>query len=547
MAMRASLEILGHSLHHSEAGGWQPYGRLDNTSFSAGSISPLYRRVHAWISSPSGPYGRGRVFTGWAIVRVCFRVFRETTKKTPLDTRIALAPGGGGFDDPRAPPEPRRPTVPDHAAVEALPRFARDIAVLAGDGPSTHGPVVPAEPCVLAPFSGVLDVRLDRGRVPTLDLSYLTLASLVTRARAGTAARERGPRSPGTTLAETPAGPATRDVETGGDEGDGPKVRDVIHDQRPTDREGTREGAPPHADASIRTHLDLDAGHPGDRLRPGDAKSSPAEVSRERDASTTVDRSRRSEPSSRQEPIPRPEPTRTTLDRGPGEPASPPDVGETGRSDGPSSEPTDRPRDRTAPRPSGTTLDPTDAPAGRTDPSVPDRTVVNRSGPGVVSSDRSAGRAPPPDDGGPSVATTDVEPPRMVATREASQPEPRDAREVGRRPTGSAAEATTAGTSPADAGTAGPEAGPSSPRMVVDRGDSTATPSDDGTDRGEVSPGDGRAEPPGRDLNDRMVDVDERLATVVEASRDPESRLVDRLYRALEERRAIEQRRRGER
>ena len=86
--------------------------------------------------------------------------------------------------------------------------------------------------------------------------------------------------------------------------------------------------------------------------------------------------------------------------------------------------------------------------------------------------------------------------------------------------------------------------------MVVDHGSAAESQAGDrggdaaATSDGNVpsvdGPDDGRRESSGR-----ADSSEERIAAVVEASTDPESRLVDRLYRSLREREAIERRRRG--
>jgi hypothetical protein len=89
--------------------------------------------------------------------------------------------------------------------------------------------------------------------------------------------------------------------------------------------------------------------------------------------------------------------------------------------------------------------------------------------------------------------------------------------------------------------------------MVVDRGGGGSD--DDGGDAAgdeRVSPGQagGGASRRGSPGGDRAsaadaVGADDSLASVVDASTDPESRLIDRLYRTLQERHDIEKRRRG--
>lgn len=298
---------------------------------------------------------------------------------------------------------------------------------------------------MLPPFSGLLDVRFERGRVPRIDLSYLSLESIV----APGLNRRRRRR----TARSTPETAVHSRAESAGGSADGPEltVRELLVAER---RERSEKARDEGADGR-------GTGPPAEGSRTGAATGDPP-AGRYRLAPpsfTTVDRS---------EP-PRPAEVPATTPDGrddAGEPGAGDDAGvATGSAGGPAF--------------------------------APKRTVIDRSAASGGSGDR-AGGVPPttaaeasvgPDAGG-------ISPPRMVPDRRAENPtsgSTRAARAVPEPPTGS-------------------------PAGV----------------RQQSAP-------------DQQVDAGDPLSAVVDASTDPESRLVDRLYRTLRERDAIERRRRGER
>lgn len=445
----------------------------------------------------------------------------------------------------------------DDAALGMLPRFVGPITILSRGIEVTSGGLVRADHCVLRPFSGVLDVSLGPGRVPTLDLSYLTLEPLVARAMARSAgsgyrSRTDSADTPSRQLTETDAAP-DRSGEVSDELRPEPRVRDVVHDQRPAHREEAGQPGTPDADGSTRTHLDLYAGRqpPPERFT-----DTPGEPDQDREASGVDDRRTEFRPATGSEP------TRTTLDHGPGEPppttAPGESVGLGGRDTTPASQPSDR---RESNLPESRHENP-QTPDRVTDPPTPDRTVIDRSWPTPEAADVAGGQLTPPDGEGSPSPPSGVEPPRMVARRQPAEPGRDDARTVDRERRGSAAESVDAVTAPdrtavaGDAGSieasasgaTGPSAGPSSPRMVVDRGEASA---DDGrsaaVSEDAGSTGDDGDADAAHGPRSRRVDSDGELDVVKGASTDPESRLVDRLYRALQEREAIERRRRGDR
>ncbi|WP_380677719.1 hypothetical protein [Salinigranum sp. GCM10025319] len=388
----------------------------------------------------------------------------------------------------------------DDSEVGRLPQFARDIAVLAR-GPSP-GRTAGSDHGVLPPFSGVLDVHADRGRVPTLDLSYLTLGPLVVPG----VARPRGETRGSSTTDSDPDGRSSARRDTTNAEGREPTVREVISGQG-----AAGEGVAPDRSSAVlddtpRTHLD-----------PGTGRAD-----RRSDALDTTGRERPDTDA------PFDAPARTTVDRSGANDSS----AGTG-----SSTPARTQAVRTENGPEAT---PT--PSGRRSTGVDDRTLPIPPLDGVAPP-RMLARRTEPTEGGRRASGTDAEgiaPPRLIPERPAaatdtgpssSGPSDRDGRSGPRRST------------PGDATGA-------RPRMIVDRGlreervgdrvdDSAATNDRNG------SSGDGLDTGRHESSGHASDDSDERLAAVVEASTDPESRLVDRLYRALRERQAIERRRRG--
>lgn len=114
--------------------------------------------------------------------------------------------------------------------IPELPRFSRDVAVLSEKLQDDERDTTVGDLGVLSPFSGILDVTLDRGQVPMLDLSYLALEPLVvsdlTRSASGRSDQ----------LSTSP--PADDEIAEPTDADDGePTVREVLHG----DREGQLE------------------------------------------------------------------------------------------------------------------------------------------------------------------------------------------------------------------------------------------------------------------------------------------------------------------
>jgi len=389
--------------------------------------------------------------------------------------------------------------VRDDSRFGTLPRFSRDVSVLSGRTRSREDADGHASRGVLTPFTGTLDVRVQRGRVPLLDLSYLSLESVI----APRLARAAGdPDASVPSDAPSVEDRSDRPVDAAGtgreDDGPEPTVREVIFG----DRTGADRGGGDRSDASEDRRpgsgLDLDAGRAGDR---GDAE--------------------------RAEPSPG-APPRTTLDRSgaSGRPASTGSGGATERrgSEGASS-PGAGGADRTARGRPGA--------AGRTT----DRPGDERSEPSFDADDRTAtaSSASPPRSDAPATGTGDRAAPRMVLERAPGESATRRSGRAGRLASERVGEGAPAR----------PESAGDRPRMVVDRGEG-------GDERSAAAEretsGAGRADGPGRrDAGDPAVGDDDRLAAVVDASADPESRLVDRLYRTLRERHDIEQRRRGSR
>ena len=402
----------------------------------------------------------------------------------------------------------------DDSEVGRLPQFARDVAVLARGPPPGRG-AERGDHGVLPPFSGVLDVHVVSGQVPTLDLSYLTLGLLVVPG----VAHSRGRTRDSSATDSDPDGRSGGRRDATSDEGRELTVREVISARGDADR--VRD-APDRSSAVLddtpRTHLDPGTGRADRR---GDAPDAP---SRERPGSDA----------------PFDAPVRTTVDRS----------GADGSPDDPAGDASGPPPTRT---PSAQTEDdPGSTPGanGRRSTGADDRTPATPAGPPIPSL---GGVAPPrmltrwtePTEGGRRASgpdTTGVAPPRMISERPAASTDadrsPSDAPDRDGR-------SGPRGNAPGDAGATGRR-----PRMVVDhgsaaerragdRGGDSAAPND-GSDSSTDGTDDGRRESSGRADNS-----EERLAAVVEASTDPESRLVDSLYRALREREAIERRRRG--
>lgn len=336
-----------------------------------------------------------------------------------------------------------------------LPRFSRDITILSGrlwnrertTGFGSHG--------VLPPFSGVLDVRFERGRVPMLDLSYLSLESIVAQGLARPD-RDRVDHTTGESREVHHHTGSTESSDPGGGLDDRPEltVRELLAARREP-HDGDAEGE------SLGDRLDT--GQSLDRTpteRPDTERQTGADLL-DGPSFTTVDHSRPTRPTDG------PEPSEPRARRGQTESPS----GVHGR---------------------------VDTGHGMSSDFALEQTVVDRS-PTSVEGGEQPGEVParPPSEGAVRTGSGPIAPPRMVPDR----------REAGR---------TSGPTREASVGPGSP------PRESHDgqRGESTSAQS---------------------------LDTDEQLSAVVDASTDPESTLVDRLYRTLQEREAIERRRRGER
>lgn len=370
----------------------------------------------------------------------------------------------------------------DDTEFGTLPRFSRDIAVLSGwvsnreTGVRDHG--------VLAPFPGVLDTRIERGRVPMLDLSYLTLEPLVASGLSRSASR----RAETITPSDVDREPTNTGADA--DEEREPTVREVIYGD---------------SGEQIDEHT-LDTG----RL------SSDVEG-----------------------------PSLTRLSTGSERPDDRSDT-PRGQTRGQSGEPTESARNTRWNVPSDQSPD---VPDGRRDMSP--RTTVDRSGTSFEPGNRRAETGPP--SAGDAAARPGVPPPRMVtegATGDTAQRSPgRSVPGESAPPVPGESQTERAGSRPGEAARASStppteQDTTDGPRMTVDRSDTTGSDVDSaltaGVDDRSASPAD-----EGIDLSDRTVDSEDTLATIREASRDPESQLIDRLYRTLRERADIERRRRG--
>jgi hypothetical protein len=426
--------------------------------------------------------------------------------------------------------------VTDDTEFGTLPRFSRDIAVLSTRTSTRDGRR--RDYGVLPPFSGALETRVERGRAPTLDLSYLTLEPLVApglirSAGRGTETETVTPSDLGRESTATDAetggvrGPTTTD--TGTDEEREPTVREVIYgDSGDRTDEHTPDTGRLSSDVEPPSLRRLSAGSERPegwtdtlRGRTGGQSGDPNPV---RDALGDAPSDRSSEIRGRQHDTP----PRVTVDR-------------SGSADPPA-------RREGSDASAGEESSPVDRLSGD---DTPTRTVGDRSG---ASPEPTDGRADtgPESVGDVAAKSGDVPPPRMIAEDATA--------DTARRSAGrSAAGGNTSRTSgQSDSRAAGPTSVPRTaaasqadrgggdgPRLVVDRSDATTGSGADSTsdagvgDTGESSAGDGE------DLSDRTVDRTGTGATIREASRDPESPLIDRLYRTLKERERIENHRRG--
>lgn len=363
--------------------------------------------------------------------------------------------------------------------IPELPQFSRNVAVLSerllGDERDTNV----GDTGVLSPFSGILDVTLERGQVPMLDLSYLTLEPLVA---------SKLMRSPGKHSDQRSMSPPTDDAiaePTDIDNGE-PTVREVIHgdsegqlERRALDLQqlALRDEGP------LRTRVDLGPARRENRSGQSSwpSRDAPDDTDSSFDAAdfTTGDDSRLAEQITRRNP------------------------GDSNRSD------------RTS---TGSTA------------SAPNQTVVDRSGPSLEGGDDSTDISSSPDEPR-STGASEIVPPRMVADRAVGDTG-RSSGRTGRR----------GGERSAEGGPDGSEAEANGPRMVVERREDGSAGSDEAN---AARNSDGKRDAVGRDPSERTATGDDPIGAVIEASTNPESRFVDHLYRALQERESIERRRRG--
>lgn len=420
----------------------------------------------------------------------------------------------------------------DDLEIGTLPRFSRDITVLVGRGPRRGDQGGFAGIGVLDRFSGYLDLRLGPGRVPMIDLSYLTLDSILpgkdsrsTAGRRSLSAEAGAPdrRSTG----RPPSGAAAREDADG--KAVEPTVREVLHRSRDRSPLGERQR---HATdyGRGRTAGEGDS-PPRDRTLPAEGAADPYR--------TLLG------PGTSQE--------------GPG-PQGGRDVGDrdsAGSTRDPRGTPSsgDASHDRTA-RPGM---------AGRSvgDRDGHDAIGPHESSPTMRALDRSVGDGPdrsrdgrprtPP--GEPSALDRDV----GVSTPGVGVPPPRMITDTGDRSTDTAVGPSSGlptRQQPADgrgradrsatSATGDRVQGSRSPRLVLDRSGRGTTPNgEDQGDREQPVRQPGGVQRP-EDAVDRAGDRPDPLTDLISASPDPESPAIDRLYRALQEREAIERRRGGE-
>mgnify|MGYP000008087240 CR=1 FL=1 len=335
-----------------------------------------------------------------------------------------------------------------------LPRVTRDLKVLSTSGKTGSQPGI-LDGGILEPFTGVLDVQIDRGGEQRLDLSYLTLEGLLEL--------------------NLPSPTGTTDRPTEGERGPVPtddttelRVRDLVYGSDDDESEG---------ETDRQDVFDLIG---------QDERPTPSRELRRFDTTDAGDN--------------------RTL-------ASDPDES----SDRGAVDPTENQSDRSGDLRNSGQVSPLQEDRG------PRRTVVDRS----PSTDSDAGRR----------ETGTVDSPRMSPEQTAS---------AGGDQTGQGVTASRSnpdGSSAIGSSAASPTESAGEPRMVVEhRAGEERTAESEDRDRGDA--GERGAEQPTPDFG-QQTDREEPLAAVIESSRDPESELIDRLYRSLRKREAIERSRRG--
>lgn len=416
-----------------------------------------------------------------------------------------------------------------------LPRFSRSISLVFGPAESDRRGVVLDSVGVLPSFSGLLDVRVERGRAPMLDLSYLTLAPLLHRGLERSASRGPDQSIEDVRLDHRSAVDSDRAGQSSEGEESERRVKDVVFGEPPAETDDR------DVDGSMRVLDDADGdpsrrdagaadGRTGQPDHPGrDARSSPDRAIPDRDIGTTVRR-----PWTVTEPANEP----TKRESSAGSPGTQQDT-QSGRQS------TSRYQDASG-------VDSAEAPGTVAEgdavhPREPNRdqshqtdavtTTVVDSGDGPARSGARGGRR-----GGRNRA------------REVS----RGAWSDGPTPPATAFDET--GTGVARSQSSGDAVQPNTgrgrgggPRMVVDAGgrDAGADGSEIDTTAGDTRdrPGTDTTQRSGTNAGDQPAHGqqprDVESSPIMQATSDPDSRLIDRLYRTLKERDAIERRREG--
>lgn len=453
--------------------------------------------------------------------------------------------GGGPATSPRTAGASRKQTVTDQSELGELPRFSREIALIFRRVRPRHSDAPADGHFVLRPFSGILDVRPRLGHVPMIDLSYLTLEPLIAPTLERPISGESD--SPPADLRDVDRSgiPENRSSEGVGNDSDDEPGHRTVREALFGETEANTEWSPTDGQ-SLGTDIGRQTGPRSDLLSWSRGEPTSLQIMRSHDSQLreTSKGAPRSvgnrDPGS---PIPEPRP----------EDSDPDLAGQTTKVESDS---------ETYRGPFGSPL--TDTPPGEPhSPSSDSASLMDSTDHSSVIQSRSSISSDQPNDG-LSVSSTDmtgetdaISPPRMTARRE-------DTRDT------SQSKSTTATTSrphrviqdrsgsnagwiqsPHRGRTRGSDPSIHNPddsrrSMEFDRSDQnvnqTANPHHRPPDRstadtsheytGTRDPGPAQAEIPGH-------------RSIIEASSDPESRLVDRLYRALREREAIERRRRG--
>jgi hypothetical protein len=402
--------------------------------------------------------------------------------------------------------------VTDDPQFGILPQFSRDVSILSRLIRASDDEEV-ATRGVLPRFSGVLDVHVERGRPPLLDLSYLALESLIAPHIAKRATRRGASATTGTVSGDSRSGePLGRGDHASRDEGDEsePTVGDVIHGD--SDIQVRFHSTGLEEPGLSPTHL---------RLRP----DRPADWSTQSDRMSNPDRADQLGSQSG-------EPSRTPVDQAE---QSESIVGDD-----------------------STTIDRFGRARDDTFGSVPDLTVGSQPDSSV--SEPNAATDPASDDPW-SRDHSDVEPPRMVA--EGHRPgrrTPGDTADnvppswslTGDEGGGARSRVAVRSDHPAVGTRLDPEPGllergevQTRPRMVLDRDNGGNGESVTGSD-GSSDDASGGAAGSSHGPTPHTPSVDD-IGMSIPSSTDPESRLVDQLYRTLKERHEIEQRRKGNR